>query len=76
MSSPTEGSAGPDAKASADILWTVVRFPDGSWSYGGRPDCPDYRDSTVWQIRANTPAVAIRRAQGRWRRARDKSAKA
>ena len=28
--------------------WTVVRFPDGSWSYGGPPDSPDYTEAEVW----------------------------
>ena len=27
-------------------LWTVVRFPNGSWSYGGRPDSPEYAQLT------------------------------
>lgn len=53
-------------------LWTVVRFPDGSWSYGGSPTSPDYAMCDVWQIKAPTPTIAIRRAQGRYRRAKAK----
>ena len=56
-----------------DTLWTVARFPDGSWTYGGPPDSPDYEFCTVYQIKASTPTVAIRRAQGRYRRAQKKS---
>lgn len=57
----------------ADTLWTVARFPDGSWTYGGPPDSPDYALCTVYQILAPTPAIAVRRAQGRYWRAKKKS---
>ncbi len=49
-------------------LWTVVRFPNGSWSYGGRPDSPEYAQCEVWEIEAETPTYAINKAQGHWRR--------
>jgi hypothetical protein len=49
-------------------VWTVVRFPNGSWSYGGRPDSPDYAECEVWEIEAETAAKAVRKAQGKRRR--------
>ncbi len=51
------------------MLWTVVRFPNGSWSYGGKPTDPDYADCEVWQIEAPTSKVAISRARVRRSRA-------
>lgn len=57
------------------LAWTVVRFPDGSWSYGGSPDSPDYAECDVWVIRDQTPKNAIRRAQGRYRRQKAKQHK-
>lgn len=50
-------------------LWTVARFPDGSWSYGGKPDSPDYAKCEVWRISAFTSDQAVRKAQGK--RSRD-----
>ncbi len=32
--------------------WTVVRFPDGSWSTGGNPDDPDFARCEVYQVEA------------------------
>lgn len=46
-------------------LWTVVRFPAGSWSYGGKPDDPDYAECEIWQIEDSNPHAAIRKAQSR-----------
>ena len=49
------------------MIWTVVRFPNGSWSYGGRPDSPDYAGCEVWRIYAATGKIAVKRAQSRRR---------
>ena len=52
----------------ADRIWTVARFPNGSWSYGGRPDSPDYEHCEVWQIEAKYPMDAVKKAQAKRRR--------
>lgn len=49
-------------------LWTVVRFPDGSWSYGGKPDDPAYAQCEKWRLLAGDGKQAVNRAQGRRRR--------
>jgi hypothetical protein len=49
--------------------WTVVRFPNGSWSYGGRSDSPDYSECEVWEIEAETAEKAVKKARGRRARA-------
>lgn len=49
-------------------MWTVVRFPDGSWSYGGKPDDPDYEFCEVWRIPAKTGPEAKVKAQAKRRR--------
>ncbi|KVD92936.1 hypothetical protein WS63_07835 [Burkholderia stagnalis] len=46
-------------------LWTVVRFPNGSWSYGGKPTDPDYAQCEVWQIKAESSKDAIKKAQAK-----------
>lgn len=45
------------------MLWTVVRFPNGLWSYGGRIDDPDYSECEKWRIDAETGPQAVREAQ-------------
>lgn len=52
------------------MLWTVVRFPNGSWSYGGKPDDPDYEQCEVWRIDAESPERAVKKAQAKRRRAK------
>jgi hypothetical protein len=47
-------------------LWTVVRFPDGSWSYGGSPDNPDYAECYVTQTEADSGPKARDRVRRRW----------
>jgi hypothetical protein len=43
---------------------TVVRFIDGSWSWGGKPDSPDYIDCEVFIIpQAKDIQSAVRKAQ-------------
>lgn len=54
--------------------WTVVRFPNGSWSYGGKPDSPDYELCEVWRIVAPDGKSAVKMAQ-RERQYRTRSAK-
>lgn len=46
-----------------EILWTVVRFPNGSWSTGGKPSDPDYEHCDIWQIVAKTREEATKKAQ-------------
>ncbi|WP_080432628.1 hypothetical protein [Burkholderia ubonensis] len=46
-------------------LWTVVRFPNGSWSFGGKPTDPDYAQCEVWQIEAESSKDAIKKAQAK-----------
>lgn len=46
-------------------LWTVVRFPNGSWSSGGRPDDPDYECCEVYQIPASSREEATRKAKSK-----------
>ncbi len=48
----------------------VVRFPNGSWSYGGKENDPDYEQCEKFWIETNkskgfTPQHAIRIAQNR-----------
>lgn len=44
-------------------LWTVVRFPDGSWSGGGKPSEPDYEHCEVYRIPAESLEKAKKKAQ-------------
>jgi hypothetical protein len=45
-------------------IWTVARFPNGTWSYGGRPDDPDYEQCEVFRVLAADGPRAVRKAQG------------
>lgn len=54
-------------------MFTVVRFPNGSWSYGGRPDDPDYSECEVYQVEAASSKKAVQKAQSK--RSRDRRAK-
>lgn len=47
------------------MLWTVVRFPNGSWSYGGKPSDPDYAKCEIWQIEAKVGSIAVKKAQAK-----------
>ena len=51
------------------MLWTVARFPNGSWSYGGKPDDPDYAECEVWSIEASDGKAAIKKAREKRSRA-------
>lgn len=46
-------------------IWTVVRFPNGSWSYGGSPSDPDYSECEIFSIEAASPEAAIKSAQSK-----------
>lgn len=35
-------------------LWTVVRYPSGSWSGGGIPSDPDYLQCEVYLVLAES----------------------
>ena len=46
----------------------VVRFPNGSWSHGGKPDDPDYEECEKYMVETDKsrkigPKDAIRHAQ-------------
>lgn len=56
-------------------LWTVVRFPDGSWSYGGNPNDPDYKLCEIFRITAESGEDAKKKAQSTRSRALRKKAK-
>ena len=47
--------------------WTVARFPDGSWTYGGPPDSPDYTEAEIWRVPAYSAKFAVKYAQGQRR---------
>lgn len=44
-------------------LWTVVRFPVGSWSGGGSPNDVDYAESEIYLIPAESLGQATKKAQ-------------
>lgn len=44
--------------------WTVVRFPNGEWTTGGRPDSPTYEHCEVWEVEAASSEEAMKKAQG------------
>lgn len=47
------------------MAWTVVRFPNGSWSYGGKPTDPDYAECEVWTVEASNGPRAVKKAQAK-----------
>lgn len=50
-------------------MWTVARFPNGSWSAGGKPDDPDYALCEVFRVSATNDKEAKRKAQALRRKA-------
>lgn len=44
-------------------LWTVARFPSGTWSTGGRVTCEEYEMCEVYQIPASSRDEAKKKAQ-------------
>jgi len=47
------------------MLWTVARFPNGSWTTGGKPSDPDYAECEVWRIDAESRDDAKKKAQSK-----------
>lgn len=56
-------------------LWTVVRFPDGSWSYGGRLDSPEYALCEKWSTFAVDGKTAVKLTQRRRQNERKRAAR-
>jgi hypothetical protein len=54
-------------------LWTIVRFPNGSWSGGGSISDSAYDQCEKWQVRAASYTKALKAAQGLRARARKKA---
>lgn len=50
-------------------MWTAARFPDGSWTAGGRADDPDYACCSVYRVLAETLQEAKRKGQAEHRKA-------
>lgn len=44
-------------------IWTVARFPIGSWTTGGPPSSSDYQDCEVYLMYAESREQATKRAQ-------------
>ena len=45
--------------------WLVVRFPNGSWSYGGKESDSDYEECEKFRIDALNPKEAVKKAQAK-----------
>lgn len=54
-------------------LWTVARFPNGSWDTGGPPDDPCYSECEVFQVDASSREQAKKLAQAQRRKNQRKS---
>lgn len=52
------------------IAWTVARFPNGSWTTGGRPSDPAYSECEVFVVMARSRDEAKRKAQAKRSRLR------
>jgi hypothetical protein len=50
------------------MKWTVARFPNGSWTTGGKPDDPAYAECEVFVVYAKDRDVAKRTAQSQRQR--------
>ena len=48
----------------ANKVWTVVRFTNGSWSYGGKPTDPSYVACEVFRISAVDGKAAVKEGAG------------
>jgi len=55
-------------KMMKEVIWTVARFPDGSWSSGGRPTDSDYACCEVFQVEATSREDAERKAIAKHRK--------
>lgn len=47
----------------SEQLWTVARFPNGSWTTGGSPSDPIYELSEVFQVMAASRKHATQKAR-------------
>ena len=45
--------------------WLVVRFPNGSWSNGGKESDSDYEECEKFRIDASNPKEAVKKAQAK-----------
>lgn len=45
------------------MIWTVVRFPNGTWSTGGKVSDPEYTDCEVYRVPADSREAAKKRGQ-------------
>ncbi|WP_455233504.1 hypothetical protein [Geopseudomonas aromaticivorans] len=66
----------PQRAASAEVLWTVGRFPNGDWTSGGTPKDETYAECEVFQVMASSREQAVRKAQSRRSAATRKARKA
>lgn len=54
-------------------VWTVARYPNGSWDTGGKPDDPDYAECEVFRVLATGRDQAKKLAQAERRKLMRKS---
>ncbi|BCQ68188.1 hypothetical protein PEQA60_21780 [Pseudomonas sp. Eqa60] len=54
-------------------LWTVARWPSGTWDTGGSPNDPDYAECEVFQVEAKSRDEAKKKAQAMRRAATRRS---
>lgn len=52
------------------MKWTVARFPNGSWTTGGKPNSEDYENCEVFVIEADSREHATKKAQAKRSRQR------
>jgi len=52
------------------MKWTVARFPNGSWSTGGKPNSVDYENCEVFVVEAESRESATKKAQAKRSRQR------
>lgn len=46
-------------------LWTVARYPNGTWDTGGKPNDPSYEYAEVFQVIADSRDAAKKKAQAK-----------
>lgn len=54
-------------------LWIVARFPDGSWSSGGRASSPEYANCEIFRVLATGRDDAEKKAKAEHRKAKRKA---
>jgi hypothetical protein len=52
------------------MKWTVARFPNGSWTTGGKPSSKDYENCEVFVVEAESRESATKKAQAKRSRQR------